>query len=168
MSLFKRIYYPTMLHESLRDYYCINKNGQLSFLYKFLLCVLMPLQTEWDKFELYRQKIYLISICKWQLGQLTNVLNALYDSTLNRIFLSQSTIQDVFDPVITGNAINFDPVFAESTSIFEPVILDEPRMYPMVIHIPAAIMADSINYADLISTVEKIRPLGLDYNIETF
>jgi hypothetical protein len=168
MSLFKSIYQPALLHESLRDYFSVNKKGIVSILYKFLLCCLMPLQTAWDDFELYRQKIWLISICKWQLGQLTNVLNYLYDPIDNSIYLTQSTVVNVYVPVFAETTAVFPTVFAETTDVFCPTISDVPMIHPMTINIPASLAADAVKYADLIATVEKIKITGLKYEIKTF
>ena len=128
----------------------------------------MPLQTEWDLFETYRQKIYLISICKWQMGQLQNLLNYFYDPISKRIYLTQATLFEVYDPVIAETTSNFDSVMTESTDINEPVITDVMGSFPMIIHIPVAIHDDTTILNDLIATVEKIKLAGLGYTIETF
>lgn len=168
MSLFKKIYYPSLLHDSLRDYFSVNKSGKLSFIYKFLLCVLLPLQSAWDIFEAYRTKIWLISVCKWQLGQLQNVLNYLYDPYSKRIFLTQSTVINVYVPVFAEDTSAFPVVFAEVTNIFCPTSGDVPLIHPMAINIPALIEADAVKYADMIATIEKIKLAGLSYTVQTF
>jgi hypothetical protein len=166
MNKFRSISFPTILHESLRDYFSINKAGKLSFLYKFLICILWPLKLAWDNFETYRQKIYLISICGWKLGQLTNVLNYLYDSSNNSIYITQSVIEMVFDPTFTGTTINFDPTFAGITTVFEATFSDSASIIPVIIHIPSSLFNDAGKKSDLVATIEKIRILGLKYEIQ--
>jgi hypothetical protein len=126
----------------------------------------MPIQTSWDAFEVYRAKIWLISQCKWVIGQLTNVLNYLYDSTNNSIYISQSSIDKVFVPEFTETTLVFAKVFAETTVVFAPTFDDIAKVHPMKINVPASIYTNSAVLADLVATVEKIRPLGLKYTIE--
>jgi hypothetical protein len=168
MSQFKNIYYPDLLHDSLRDYFSVNKAGSLSYLYKILLCILWPLQATWDSYDTYRRKTWLISQCKWQMGQLTNVLNYLYDSTNNSIYITQSVLDSVFVPVIAESSSVYATVIAETTTVFVHPITDATRGLPVIIHIPASLYADSTKAADLISTLEKIRPFCLSYTIQTF
>jgi hypothetical protein len=168
MSQYKNIYYPSLLHESLRDYFSVNKSGKLSLLYRFLLCVLLPLQAAWDIFETYRQKIWLISVCKWQLGQMQNLLNYLYDPDFKRIFLTQSTVVNIYVPVFAENTDIYVAVFAETTYIYLSTANDLPMVHPMTINIPAVISSDALKYGDLIATVEKIRLVGLTYVVQTF
>ena len=163
---FKKIYYPKFLKESLRDYLCVNRAGQLSYLYKFLLCVLMPLQTQWEDFETYRAKIWLISQCKWSIGQLTNVLNYLYDPLNNSIYISQSTIDVVFVPVFAETTKVFATVYAETTSIFAPTFDDLPKLHPAIINVPSSVYSDASIMSDLTATLVMIRPLGLKSQIE--
>lgn len=168
MNKFHSIDFPQILHESLRDYFTINKAGNLSFLYRFLLCVIWPFKLVWDTFETYRAKIWLISQTKWQLGQLTNVLNYLYDSINNSIYITQSVIDFIFAPVFAETTTIFAPVFAETTDFFAPTFSDILAFHPVIIHIPASLLADTSSYSDMVATIEKIRILGLSYSIETF
>ena len=168
MSKFRNIDYSKMLYEALRSYFSVNKAGELSYLYKLLTCIIWPLKLQWDSFETYRKKMWLISQCKWALGQLTNLLNYLYDPINNSIFLLQSSITLIFAPVIAETSSTFAPVIAETTTVFVPLIKDLPASVPMTVNIPASIEADTATYNDLVATIEKIRPLGLKYTIQTF
>ena len=167
MSQFKNIYYPDLLHDSLRDYFSVNKAGNLSYLYRFILCVLWPLQTAWDSFNAYRLKTWLISQCKWQIGQLTNVLNYLYDSVSNSIYITQVSLSSDFVPVIAETTTVFAPVIAETTTVFVIPILDTSTL-PVVINIPSSLGSDTVKYQDMISTLNKIKPLGITYTTQTF
>jgi hypothetical protein len=126
----------------------------------------MPLQEKWDVFEIYRKKIWIISQCRWILGQLANVLNYLYDSTYNRIFLTQSNVTNIFVPVFAEVTAVFAPEIGETTTVFCPTSGDLPKLHPMIINVPAVIYTDSVMLSDLVSTVEKIRPCGLRYTID--
>lgn len=157
-----------MAYESLRDYFAVNKAGKLSVLYKLLLSTLWPLQTAWNNFEAYRKKTWLISQCKWQIGQLTNLLNYLYDNT-NSILVVQSAVNQVYDPTINYAATSWDKVIGDSNTplVSEPVISDNIQMVNVIIHLPSTLVANQSNYYDCISTIEKIRLLGINYNIVT-
>ena len=163
---FKNVYYPSLLHENLRDYSSVNKAGQLSYLYKFLLCVLMPLQNAFDSYDIYRKKMFLISICKWQIGQLTNVLNYLYDSINNSIYITQSSIDKVFVPVFAETTHVFATVFAETTTVFAPTFSDIAKIHPMKIMVPSYTFTNTSQLSDLVASCEMIRPLGLKYEID--
>ena len=100
MPQLKSINYPKMLYSVMGRYFSINDAGELSRLYKYCMCILMPLQNAWYTFDIWRRKKQLIAYCNWQYGQLANVLNYLYDSLLNRIYISYSNIVGLFAPDI--------------------------------------------------------------------
>jgi hypothetical protein len=155
-----------MTYETLRNYFSVNKAGRLSILYKFLLACLWPLQQQWNTFELWRQKIWLISQCKWQIGQLTNVLNTLYDPISKRIFTTQAEAGYIFAPTIDYESDLFAPTIAVESTEFAPTILDSTLLRETIINIPSIISGDDSVYSDFIATIEKIRILGLLYTIQ--
>ena len=168
MSIFRTIDFSVMPHETIRDYFFINKSGKLSFIAKFLYCVIWPLKTSWDSFELYRQKIWLISQCGWILGQLQNVLNLIYEPINHNITVSQSVVPLIYAPVFAETTTIFAKVFGETTVEFSPPFTDSSNMYPCTINIPSSLHLVAVTYNDLISTIEKIRPAGIIYNISIF
>jgi hypothetical protein len=159
---FKNINYARQLYESLRNYYSVNTAGQITILYKFLAAMLQPLQAPFDSFVLFRNKEALIASCKWQIGQLTNVLNFLYDSVLSRIFITQNSITVIADPMFQYAPINFDSDFGTAPLEFERKFTDRASETVVTINVPAG-----VDLADLTATVEQIRLKGIPYQIVT-
>lgn len=163
MPNFKHISYGKLLYETLRSYYSVNVSGNISIMYKFLLAIIQVLQAPFDGYEIYRTKEAIIANCKWQIGQLTNVLNFLYDPTLSRIFITQSIVLPVADPTFAYNPDNFDTVFAEDPEIFERTFSDKVASTLVTINVPIG-----VNISDLTATVEQIKLTGIPYTIQTF
>jgi|YelNatPaOPRAMG01_1025707.scaffolds.fasta_scaffold174964_1 hypothetical protein len=170
MALFKNITISKVLYESMRAYHSVNANGQLSFLYKFALCCLYPLQIPFNQFDLWRRREYLIANCKWQVGQLTNVLNMLYDSTLKRIYIDQNILGYLFAPNIQDAnssifAANLDS--GPDDTVFANNIEDNPFVGTIVkIYIPNSIY--SVDLAQIISDIEQIKLSGIQYQLIPF
>lgn len=161
---FKNINYGRQLYESLRAYYAVNSSGSITGMYKFLIAILQVLQAPFDGYNAYRNKEALIASCKWQIGQLTNVLNYLYDPIQNRIFITQSTISRIDDPTFAYAPYNFDKTFSDSPpAIFERTFNDRSAITNVIINVPAG-----SNITDLIATVEQIKLSGIEYTIQTF
>jgi hypothetical protein len=163
MSSFRNINYGRLLFETLRNYFSVNATGEMSLLYKFLAAIVQPLQPPFDALVAYRTKEALIANCKWQIGQLTNVLNYLYDTTLKRIFITQSVLTVIADPMFEYAPVNFDVEFGETTSVFEREFGDRVAASLVTINIPS-----SVNESDLVATVEQIRMQGIPYIISVF
>lgn len=163
MPNFKHISYGKLLYETLRSYYSVNVSGNISIMYKFLLAIIQVLQAPFDGYEIYRTKEAIIANCKWQIGQLTNVLNFLYDPTLSRIFITQSIVLPVADPTFAYNPDNFDAVFAEDPEIFERTFSDKVASTLVTINVPIG-----VNLTDLTATIEQIKLTGIPYIIQTF
>jgi hypothetical protein len=166
--LFKKIDYSKVLYESLGAYHSVNEAGQLSYAYKFCLCCLYILQTPFNNFDTWRIRQNIIANCKWQIGQLTNVLNMLYDSTLTRITIGQSIAVGAFVPNIDeGESTTFVPNIDEGeSSIFVPNIDDSTINSSLVtIHVPATIFSDPIVMSQLVADIEAIKLKGILYQI---
>ena len=163
MPNFRHIAYGRLLYETLRAYYSVNSNGNLSIMYKFLLAIVQVMQSPFDKYELYRTKEAIIANCKWQIGQLTNVLNFLYDPTLSRIFITQSSISPIDDPTFDYAPYNYDTVFAEDPELFERTFNDRAATTLVTINVPIG-----VNVSDLTATVEQIKLTGIPYQIIEF
>lgn len=160
----RNINYATLLYEALRNYFSINAAGQVSILYKYLAAIIAPLQAPFDAFDIFRKKENIIASCKWQIGQLTNVLNYLFDNPLSRIFITQSVVTPVSDPTFAYPPDNFDMTFADSPpEIFEVEFTDKTLQTVVTIHVPV-----SANLAEITAAVNQIRMQGIPYNIVTF
>jgi len=105
MALLKNINYSKMLYSTMGRYFAINKAGLLSRLYKYCLCLLWPYQMLFNSFDTWRRKMFLIASCNWQIGQLINLLNYLYDPTQKRIFITQAKISYLYLPDIDDGSI---------------------------------------------------------------
>lgn len=115
MAGFKNINYLNMLFSTVRSYFAFNSSGEPSILYKFFTIFTNVLQTVWGTitdtinttynqntiynslpslllptFSGWRNYKNIIANCKWQIGQLTNVLNSLF--TTNILLDSSATL----------------------------------------------------------------------------
>lgn len=164
MSQYRTIYYPKMLYESLRNYYSINSDGQLSVLYKILLCCLWPLQLRWNDYETFRQNKLIIANTKWQLGQLTNVLNYLFTTT--EIYITQAVQPTINVPTIFYESETMAPTITYESDVKVPTIDNAYNIIAIVtIHVPTSIYTDSNKMSELVSIIEQIIITGITYNI---
>lgn len=163
MARFRSIDYPKMLYETLRNYFSINAVGQVSWLYKYLACIIQPLIAPFDNYESQRLLNGLIADTKWQIGQLTIVLNYLYDPVLKRIFLTQAFFISISDPEFAYPPENFDDVFADTALIDEREFNDALSLQVLTFNVP-----NTINISQLTATIEQIRLQGIQYRIIEF
>jgi hypothetical protein len=166
MAVFKNIVHTEMLKETMR-WFATNKDGNPSKLYKYLFAVVFVLQTFFQSFSAWRDEKFIIANCKWQMGQLTNVLNYFFDPINKTIYIDQAIILNIFDPVITGNqAVNFDPVITGNEStLYEPDFYSTVYITGVIVHVPNAIYIDSIQMSALTAVLEQIKITGLSYTI---
>lgn len=162
---FRNINYGNMLFEGLRNYYALNSNDQISILYKLCAAILSPLQLPFNSYCSFRVTEALIASCMWQIGQLTNVLNYLFDASLKRIFITQSSLFIIADVTFDYTAIHSDSDFgtAPVTSCEELVFGDRTTETLVTINIPS-----SISKSQVVAVIEQIRTQGIPYQIETF
>jgi hypothetical protein len=160
---YRNINYLKMLYESMRNYFSVNSSGKLSLLYKYCAAHLQVLQAPFNNYETFRNTQFLIAQCKWQIGQLTNVMNMLFDPTLKRIFITQSVSIIIADPGFAYPAVNFDNKFTVAPVIFEPGFNDPISRTVVTFNVPV-----SINIPSIKAVIEQIRILGIPYRIQTF
>lgn len=163
MAQFRTINYSRQLYESLRNYFAVNAEGQVSMLYKILLCYLQVLQPYFDTYDTFRRKEYLIAQCKWQIGQLTNVLNMIYDSALLRIYITQSAPQNLQATGFAYAAKIQARGFGVPAQVQGRGFYDASNRSTVAINVPVA-----TDLVDLTATIEQIRPDGILYVINTF
>jgi len=175
MKLFKDINYGLMLFDALRNYFSVNSSGNLSILYRYLLSCLYPLQDQFDNFGLWRVEKKLIAGCAYQIGQFTNLLNYLYDSALNRIYIDQASNYILYAPTFDDGLLEADMTFAPT---FDGGIVNADMTYAttfddffffftiVTIWIPATYYADAQILSQITATVEQIKIDGLDYQIK--
>lgn len=160
---FRHIDLPVLLYECLRAYYSVNSQGKANWLYKYCAALVQPLQAPFAQYEVLRTQNGLIANSKFQIGQLTNVLNYLYDNVLNRIFITQGhynqTVARDFDeePILFARNFNETPI-AFARDFNDPVTFTN-----VVIHVPA-----SANLSQLTATVAQMALQGIQYSIVVF
>ena len=135
-------------------------------MYKYCLACLFPLQTPFDNFSLWRDTEKIISQCKWEIGQLTNVLNYLFDPN-KTIYITESLITVLYLPTLDdGYTSVFVPTLDDGyTSVFIPTLDDNQFKYLVTIHIPASVYNNINQKNALIAVVEKIKLSGIKYQI---
>jgi hypothetical protein len=155
-----------MLTETMR-WFATNKDGQPSKLYKFLFACVQIWQDWFSGFSMWRNEKFIIANCKWQIGQLTNVLNYFFDPINKTIYIDQVTLLNTFDPVLTGNqAVNFDlPITGNESTLYEPTFSPNVIITGVIIHVPNAIYIDPAQMTALTSVIEQIRITGISYTI---
>ena len=160
---FRNIDYGKSLYEALRNYFSVNTSNQLSILYQYCACFLQPLVDPFANYVAFRTTEALIAGCAWQIGQLTNVLNYLYDTVLQRIFITQSVITIVSDPEFPYPAINFDGLFTETVQVWEREFFDPVAISVVTINVPVGTDIPGIT-----AVINQIRIQGIPYEIATF
>jgi hypothetical protein len=92
----------------------------------------------------------------------------LYDPISKRIYILQAEGNYIFDPTFEYDPINFDPTFVVESTTYEPQFDDISLLRETIIFIPGSLskISNPDAYSDMVSTIEKIRILGLSYIIE--
>lgn len=160
---FRHIDLPALLYECLRAYYSVNSQGQVNWLYKYCAALVQPLQAPFEAYEAQRAQNGLIANSKFQIGQLTNVLNYLYDNILNRIFITQGKVNQTVARVFAEPPILWARDFGETPIAFARGFNDPVTFTNAIIHVPA-----TANVSQLTATVAQMALQGLSYIIETF
>jgi hypothetical protein len=164
---FKDIQYHEMLLQTLGAYLSVNSSGKLSILYKNIYACLKPLQSWFNDFSTWRNTERIIADCRWEIGQLTNVLNYLFDTTLKRIFISQRQYALIFSPTLDYESLDFDPSMTTESAIYEPNINDIYTVNSqVVVNLPSDLYNDNYKQSEIISVVEQIKIDGIHYVIE--
>ena len=163
MSIFRNIKYGRQLYEALRNYFSVNTSGVLSKLYRYMAAVVQPLIGPWGVYDTQRRIYWLIAQCKWEVGQLTNVLNYLYDPQQKRIYITQSTVQNVGAPKFPYATSLQARKFGEVTPAQGRKFLDSLSTRTVIFNVPAA-----VNLSAITATIEQIRLQGIPYTINVF
>jgi len=161
-SRFRKIDYPKMLYETLRGYFSVTDVGKINTLYKYCAALIQPLIGPFNIFSSKRIVDGLIANSPWQIGQVTNVLNYLYDDTLKRIFITQS-----HQAITSATTFYYNAVVNAGTFGNDPLQLrtffDKGGFVPVVINVPAG-----LNLSLIIATIEQMRLQGISYTINVF
>lgn len=152
-----------MLYEALRNYFSVNSDGNMSILYRYLACFVQPFIGPFGDYVTFRNRMWLVAQCKWTIGQLTNVLNYLYDPDQKRIYITQSVTTNIAAPKFPYETHLQGRKFGEITPAQGRKFLDSQSTTLVTINIPA-----SVNLAAITATIEQIRLAGRLYNINIF
>lgn len=157
---FRNINYGAQLYNSLRNFFSVNAQTQLTLIFNFCAACLQPLVVPFAAYVTFRNQIWLVAQCAWEIGQLTNVLNMIYDATLKRIFITQAQIA-------TTNADTFEYAAICQGSVFGSVAKAQVRAFGdleettlTTINVPTG-----LDMSALTATVNQIRLQGIPYQI---
>lgn len=159
-SNFRGIELKALLYETLSGFLSLNKALDPTWLYKFCAACLVIMDVPLTDFYAFRNKEYLIANCKWQVGQLQNVLNFLYDKVQNRIIVAQSIAHPEFLMEFGYAPEQFLSEFEEDPIEFWREFNDGTASSSVIISIP--VDADLV---DLTATVAQIAMEGVPYKI---
>ena len=160
---FKNINYRIMLFETLRKFFSVNSNNSISVLFTFLTAFVQLFEVPFANFVTFRNKEQLIAQCKWQVGQLANVLNILYDSTLKRIYCTQSTYNILAAPEFAYTSTTYCSDFGSAPLIFAGEFNDKVNTTAFIINVPT-----DVYNGDLVATINQIAFTGSNFTIQQF
>jgi len=160
---FRNIDYGKMLYEALRNYFSVNSDGQITVLYKYCACFLQPLQLPFNNYDAARQINALVAQCRWQIGQLTNVLNFLFDTIQKRIFITQAKTSVLSAPSFPYNTPVQVRGFGSPAQAQARGFGDNTSTSKVVFNVPVG-----VNISNITAIIEQIRIQGIPYVIQTF
>jgi len=159
---FRKIGFGKMLYETLRGYFSVNTSGKLNRLYQYCACLIQPLVAPWESFEQARIINGLVANTKWQMGQLTNVLNYLFDTTANSIYITQISIDIVSVTGFAYNAIQQVGAFG-GKAVQVRGFNDRANQTAVIINVP-----DYVNLSAITAIINQIVIPGIVYEINIF
>lgn len=160
---FRNIDYSKMLYEALRNYFSVNTSGQVTVLFKYCACFLQPLQGPFNAYAATRAINALVAQCKWQIGQLTNVLNFLFDPLLKRITITQAKTAVLSAPNFEYTTHVQVRGFDEPAQAQVRSFTDNSSTSKVIFNVPA-----SVDLSNITAIIEQIRIQGIPYVITTF
>ena len=160
---FRNINYGNVLYETLRGYFSLNAKGDLSILYAFCAALVAVFQPPFNNYAFFRQQQALIANCKWQIGQLTNVLNMIFDPVNKSIYITQSVILSIADPTFAYPPVNQDDTFAYPPTAQERKFTDKAAQTLVTFNIPNTVSVTAIT-----AVINQIALLGIPYAINVF
>ena len=159
------INYGNMLYETLRNYYSVNNAGEMTWLYKFCAACIGTMQAPFNTYFYARQQNCFIVQGTWQMGQLTQILNYLYDPLFYRIYITQSKSLAPGLPVFGYVTGVHSPEFGGDSPDAFRAFGDAPDYSILTIHVPADL---GLLLSYLTATVAQMALAGIQYQIVTF
>lgn len=161
----RNIDYGKMLYEALRNYYSVNSSGQVSILFKYCAACVAVMQDPFDTYNTNRQTAWLVAQCAWEIGQLTNVLNFLYDPTLKRIYIDQSVSMTPAAPGFAYVTPVNAPGFAYVSGVGLRGFYNAPFTSALTFWVPAALTSI---LSQIAATIAQVAIEGITYQILTY
>lgn len=159
---FRTLSYGALLYESLRNYYSVNRFGVLNTLFKFCAACIAPLQGPFDDYDAERQLAWLVAQCAWETGQLTNVLNFIYDPVDMGIFITQSASLQVSLPEFSYTSTVAVPEFGFTTTISVQEFNQPSPHTVLTFNVPTALAGQ---LSAITATIAQVALAGIDYII---
>lgn len=156
----RNINYGFMLYESLRNYYSVNAAGNMTWLFKMLAAIVAPLQQPFNAYYAARVINILVAGCAWQIGQLTNVLNFLFDPTLARIYITQSVNISPAAPEFGYTTPVNAPKFGYVSPVGVRTFGSKPETSIVTFNVPTAL---SIILSQIEAVVAQVALTGIPY-----
>lgn len=161
----RNIDYGRMLYEALRNYYSVNSAGELNSLFKYCAACVAVMQDPFDSYNTNRQTAWLIAQCAWEVGQITNVLNYLYDPSLKRIFIGQSASTAPVAPGFSYTTPADAPGFNYTTALYGRGFYNSPAVSTLTFWVPVALTSI---LSQIKATIAQIAIAGITYQVLTF
>jgi hypothetical protein len=161
----RSINYGRMLYEALRNYYSVTTANELSILFKYSAACVAIMQQPFDDYNTERQTAWLIAQCAWEIGQLTNVLNFLYDPSLKRIYISQSVQLSPAAPGFAYTTPENAPGFAYVSPVGARGFFNLPDRTKLTFYVPSALTSI---LSQIAATIAQVAIEGIEYQILTF
>jgi len=165
MASFRIMSYPYQLYETLRNYYAVNAAGEMSILFKYMSCFVQPLILPFNLYDIERRNAWLVAQCAWQIGQLTNVLNYLYDPILQRIYISQSQNLQPTAPEFGYATPQKAPVFEGNSIVQAPVFGQSAEYGNVIFYVPNAL---SSMLSQIKATIAQVALAGINYTVQLY
>jgi hypothetical protein len=161
MTQFRNIQYSRMLIDTLSSDLSFNSDGSLTWFYKYCACCLQPLVAPFAAFVTFRNTEALIAQCAYQIGQLTNVLNYLFDPVNNTITISRAVSNQ---PAIDDWAY---PAKSQLTAGWTDPAKLQTRGFTDAVNTTGTLITipPYVDQSALVAVVEQIRLEGLTYSI---
>jgi hypothetical protein len=147
--------------------YTINWLGRLfSPLKQWINATLKPLVQLWSTYDNYRKQTYLFINITNQTISLEGYLNNLYDSTLRRIYISNTaSIPGLIFPLNTseGQGVLFPLNTSEGQGVLFPIDNTEKFAVDFIVYVPSFTAEEMVEVA---GTVENFKVAGLRFSVE--
>lgn len=177
MLPFRKINIPMLIYQIGRPNYMVNSSYRLNNLFKFILALLSPFISIWDKYNTQRIRAYKVAQCEYGIKQVEDILNDLYDpdpnnptpdpdytgdyrrikchnTTDNLYFYSESYTPD--NPKYVNPIGKTPPIYVYNYTITTNVIIEYPK----------ELENDIKSFSNFMQTVDSLVIWGIKYELK--